>query len=620
MLKRRHTANSLFTWLFLLVAPVAFSQASAKKKVTSQADLPRFSYPISGRASDLVQAGDSTFNVFAVKVRADLDSIFRDYEIDDKSTMRTLLSAKLDLQELAGENEDALETVKTLRDLEEKPSAKLTTGLFARARLQAAIETRAISDPAFEQSFTKNYLEAIDALPWDVVQDQIKDSYRSSRIFTKAVAIGEVQTELDPAVQKSGALNNTEAWDLISTRNILKFTIPLDTARGDVLKHYIAAHNTVKPDIWAGREVTLTKDQNLSPVLVAIWDSGVDVSLFPDQLFTDPKPTASGTHGLAFDDRGEPSKAWLYPLTPEQQKEYPEWRAVMQGLVDIEEGVDSPDADAVQKKFSTFSPEQMHQILEYVKVFGFYSHGTHCAGIAVRGNAAARLVVARFNDQLPDLPFPPTDEWARGLGADFQQMADYFRTRKVRVVNMSWGDEPQEFEAWISKTGGGADPAERKKRAAELYAIWRAAIENAIKSASDTLFVAAAGNSDSNPGFIDDVPPSLHLPNLIVVGAVNQAGDETSFTSYGDTVVVDADGYNVESFVPGGARLKFSGTSMASPNVVNLAAKLFVLDPSLTPAQVIELIKNGATTSEDGRRHLIDEKRSVALLRGRSKK
>jgi subtilisin family serine protease len=77
---------------------------------------------------------------------------------------------------------------------------------------------------------------------------------------------------------------------------------------------------------------------------------------------------------------------------------------------------------------------------------------------------------------------------------------------------------------------------------------------------------------------------------------------------------VDADGYNVESYVPGGAKLRLSGTSMASPNVVNLAAKLFALDPALTPAQVIELIRRGATTSEDGRRHLIDEKRSVALL------
>ncbi|MGB9069829.1 MAG: S8 family serine peptidase [Candidatus Acidiferrales bacterium] len=77
----------------------------------------------------------------------------------------------------------------------------------------------------------------------------------------------------------------------------------------------------------------------------------------------------------------------------------------------------------------------------------------------------------------------------------------------------------------------------------------------------------------------------------------------TPFTSYGDTVVVDADGFEVESYVPGGARLKLSGTSMASPNVVNLAAKLFALDPSLTPAQAIGLIEQGATTRENGRLH-----------------
>jgi hypothetical protein len=53
---------------------------------------------------------------------------------------------------------------------------------------------------------------------------------------------------------------------------------------------------------------------------------------------------------------------------------------------------------------------------------------------------------------------------------------------------------------------------------------------------------------------------------------------------------------------------------MASPNVVNLAAKLFALDPALRPADVIALIRDGATTTADGRRHLIDEKRSIALL------
>jgi subtilisin family serine protease len=610
-----HRITPGLAWLLVLVATFAQSQSSGKKKVTSQADLPRFSYRLTGPASQLLEADDDTFNAFASKVRVDLDNVFRDYDIDDRSTLRTLLSVKLDLQQLTGEYQAGLQTVDALRALQQKPAAKLLAFLYPQAMLQAAIDTHTTQGPTYEQAFIKHYKEAIDPLPWDVVQDDTKASYAGSRLYTKSVAVGFVKTELDPAVEKSGTLDNQEAWELISARNSLRSLIPLLPARSEVLKQYIAAHNVVKPDIWEAREVTLTKDQNLPPVLVAIWDSGIDVSLFPDQLFTDPKPTASGTHGLAFDDRGDLSTTWLYPLTAQQEKEYPEFREIRQGRLDIENGIDSPAADAAQKRFSTLSAEQLHKLAELDKVLGFYLHGTHCAGIAVRGNAAARLVVARFNDQLPDLPFAPTPEWARHLGADFQQMSDYFRTRNVRVVNMSWGDEPQEFETWISKTGGGADPAERRKRAAELYTIWRAAIETAIKNAPNTLFVTAAGNSDSDSGFIDDVPASLHLPNLIAVGAVNQAGDETSFTSYGDTVVVDADGYNVESYVPGGAKLRLSGTSMASPNVVNLAAKLFALDPSLTPVQVIDLIKQGASTSEDGRRHLIDEKRSVALLR-----
>ena len=302
------------------------------------------------------------------------------------------------------------------------------------------------------------------------------------------------------AVQKSGALDNSEAWDLISARNLIRSAVPLGPARAEVLKQYIALHNVVKPDIWAAREVTLSKDQKLTPVLVAIWDSGIDVSLFPDQLFTDPNPTASGTHGLAFDDQGGPSTTWLYSLTTEQQEHYPDFRGFIKGVSRPPERIDSSDAQEVQKKFATLSPEELHNLFEIGNVLGFYIHGTHCAGIAVRGNPAARLVVARFNDQLPELPFPPTAEWAHHLGAAFQQMSDYFRTRHVRVVNMSWGDDPGEFETWLSKTGGGADPAERKKRAAELYAIWKANVENAIKGAPDTLFVAAAGNSDPTRG------------------------------------------------------------------------------------------------------------------------
>ena len=599
--------------LTVLLAPLAGSQ-DGKKRVNDESDLPRFTYPMSSRASELLQADVTTFNAFAAKVRTDLETILRDYEVADKATVRSLLAAKLDLQLLGGENGAALETAKMIRGLEEKPSPRLTTGLYAQSLLEAEIETKRSSGSEFEQDFAKHYQKAVEALPWDVVQDWAKSSRGGAQLLSKAGIVGSVKTDIDPAVEKSGVLDNQQAWELVGDRVELQFGVPLKAVRAEILGKYIAAHNVVKPDIWAAREVTLNAGDKLTPVLIGIWDSGVDVSIFGDQVFTDSHPTASGAHGLAYTDDGNPSPSWLFPLTAAQQQEYPGFRSQLKGFFDLQNGVDSAEASALRLKFSTSTSDQINQMLELFKVLIHHVHGTHVAGIAVRGDPAARLVVARFNDQLPDLSFQPTAEWARKMGADFLQMSDYFRTRNVRVVNMSWSDDPSEFETWLSKTGAGADPAERKRRALELFQIWHDAVETAIKSAPNTLFVCAAGNSDSNAGFEKDVPASLHLPNLIAVGAVNQAGDETSFTSYGDTVVVDADGYNVESYVPGGTRLQLSGTSMASPNVVNLAAKLFALDPSLTPTQVVDLIKRGATATGDGRRHLIDEKGSIALM------
>ena len=191
---------------------------------------------------------------------------------------------------------------------------------------------------------------------------------------------------------------------------------------------------------------------------------------------------------------------------------------------------------------------------------------------------------------------------------------DWFRANHIRVVNMSWGGGPQDDEAALEKNGMGKDAADRKAIAKKLFAIEREGLYDAIKSAPDILFICAAGNADSNSGFNEMIPSSFKLPNVLAVGAVDQAGDEASFTSYGDTVLVDANGYQVESVLPGGAKVRFSGTSMASPNAVNLAAKLLALDPKLTPPETIHLIVSGATPSADGRRHNIDPKRSVELL------
>ena len=612
-----HKTLSALAGAALLALGLAQTALAAGDKIViaKQADLPRFSYKIPGTATQFVEADAKAFDAFAAQVDKDVESVLAGYQIDDKSTLGELLGAKLSYQELSGDYAGGLQTIEQLRALQTKPAAQALTGLLGKARLQAAIDAGGESGPAFEAAFKKHYQELIAPLPWAVVKDSIKSSYGYSRIAGRAATLANVTTELDPAAAKSGALDSGEAWELLATRVELKFGLPIYTARADVLHEYIVKNDTPVPEIWSAREVTLTDADKLTPVNVGIWDSGIDVAIFPKQLFTDPHPTASGTHGLAFDDLGRPSRDWTYPLTKAQKAAYPTFQQVIRGRVDLQNGIDSPDALAVQKMFRTMTPAQMHDLQEFDKVLGFYVHGTHCAGIAVRGNPAARLVVARFDDQLPDFPFQPTEAWVNKIGADFQQMADYFRTRHVRVVNMSWGDDAAEFETWLSKTGGGADPAARKAKAAKLFALWHDAVEKAIKSAPDTLFISAAGNSDSDASFLGDVPASLHLPNLVTVGAVNKAGDETSFTSHGETVLVHSDGYLVDSFVPGGQRLPLSGTSMAAPNVVNLAAKLFALDPTLTPAQAIALIRQGATDTPDGRRHLMDEKRSVELLK-----
>ncbi len=102
------------------------------------------------------------------------------------------------------------------------------------------------------------------------------------------------------------------------------------------------------------------------------------------------------------------------------------------------------------------------------------------------------------------------------------------------------------------------------------------------------------------------------LPNLIVVGAVDLAGDEASFTSYGPTVKVHANGYQVESVIPGGERVAESGTSMASPQIANLAAKLLAVNPTLTPPELISMIVSTADRSPDGRRVLMNPKKAAA--------
>jgi subtilisin family serine protease len=606
-------------WLRILVASrsiLSVSIAAEPQKVHSEADLPRMIYPIDRSVGSLLQSDTAVFAPLLQQAVADIHSLLTDYEIKDRATLISVLSAKLATQELNGEVDEALQTIGALRALQEKPDLKLTVALFDEAVLKARQTPNSSLETVYEHAIESIYKEAVFALPWDVVQDTVKSARNTSSLLTEAFLLGKAQQDLQPEVNKSGGLDRWSFYRLLDYRVAIRLKLPANAIRSAILEAYVRAHDTQKPDIWAARDVTLSEGDHLTLVRVGIFDSGVDPSLYPGQMSVRPNSEPYPAEGLAFTDQGYPSNEALGPLSADQRNLFAGVQDDLEALSDLQAGIESPAGAAFKKRLPQLSKDDVERMFKSLVFFRNYVHGTHVAGITIRGDPAARIVVFRFNDSLSrGLDFAPTTEWAERMAADFRTISAFCRDQNVKVVNMSWGDDLREFEEWLARTKAGQDADQRKEEASKLFAIWKQAIYEMIKSTPNTLFVTAAGNSDSDTGFLQDVPASLELPNLMTVGATNQAGDATTFTSYGKTVVIYADGFHVDSYIPGGRHLKLSGTSMASPAVTNLAAKLFAIDPTLTPEKVRALILDGAASSEDGRRKLMNEARSIELAR-----
>ncbi|MDO8311421.1 MAG: S8 family serine peptidase, partial [Sideroxyarcus sp.] len=339
-------------------------------------------------------------------------------------------------------------------------------------------------------------------------------------------------------------------------------------------------------------------------------DGGVDTKLFPKQLLRDAKgkPVL-----IAYDLEARVTKGELFPIPAALQNKMPEILSRIKGFSDMQSNVDSPQASEVKMYMSGLTAEEFKPATEQRGFGGNYVHGTHVAGIALDGNPWARLVTARISYPYKLQPDPcPGNALSERTAKAYQANVDFFKRHRVRVVNMSWGYDVKYYEDALETCGLGKTTQERQKMARSYFEIEKKALNRAFASAPDILFVTAAGNSASNSSFSGVIPSSIVLPNLLTVGAVDKAGDEASFTSYGPTVAVHANGYQVDSYLPGGSRVALSGTSMASPNVANLAAKLLAAKPSLKPTEVIAIIRETADKTADGRRILINPAKAMA--------
>ena len=616
--------------LALLVGPANAADppakgAAGKIKITKLADLPTHEYSVPEKPSTLVE-NKAAVLLLAKEVEKDIRADLDKYDIQDQTEMRRLYASLLDVAMLKTDFASARECVQKVRALAEKPAQKLTSGIIT----ESIIKAQEIPGSDFHVALRANLEQALRPLPYQEIQDVLKGTKASVEITSRNLIVGSIASGVDPAAA-GGKLSQDLAGGVLSAAFVLQYIVPNKEDIAAVYTAVLESNKTaVKPEIWTAREVTLDGSQKTTPVVVGIWDSGTDVSLFKEALFTNAKEIPDNkkdddsngfvddVHGIAWTLHSDYTTDLLYPIRNEVS-DPDKYRVDMKGLTDLQANLDTPEATALKKRLAGLPQDQVKPFLEGLQLYSQYAHGTHVCGIALHGNPAARVLVNRLTFDHHIVPETPTLEQARKDTDALVRSVDYFKKNGVRVVNMSWGGDLRSIETALEKNNAGGTPEERRALARKIYDVSYVGLRDAIQNAPDVLFVIAAGNSNNDVKFDEVFPSSFQLPNVVVAGAVDQAGEQTSFTSFGN-VDVYSDGFEVESYLPGGERMKVSGTSMSAPNVTNLAAKLLAVRPTLTPVQVKDLIARGSEERKSGDKtiRLIHPKNTMALAIGGS--
>ena len=579
-----------------LLASSSICVAEVKKVVRSIDDLPQSSYPVPGSVADVLTGPPQLFEATVAPIRADIEHILSGYDITDAATLRTILQAKLG-GEIASGKEDraALATIEALRANQNKADARLISGLMPQAFLEARLIDGTLPGSC-PRDFQNDYVKHLNALPWDVVGTAETRMKSLAQLASVTFMVGMIPPNVQSTLDRTHALSSEPAYELMGGRVNMDVIVPCRAQILAATEAYVRAHAVQKPDIWAARDAVLPAGMKLTPVRVAIWDSGFDASQFPGQLLLSDEGTPIVAPAYDVDDR--PTQGQLAPLSPKDMAAYPQIVADTNGVSDLQTGIDSPAAAAVRQRLAAMSQAQMKDFMQEDSTLEMYMHGTHVAGLAAHGDPAIRMVSARMTYDTRPVPSPPTDDLMKRQAATYGETIAWLRAHHIRVVNMSWWSRPSAYETELEQNGIGKTAEERKALARHYFTIERDGLYAALKSAPDILFVTIAGNSNSDNAFDETIPSSFKLPNLLVVGAVDQSGQQTNFTSTGQNIAVYADGYQVESVVPGGAKVRMSGTSMAAPEATNLAAKLLAVDPKLSPEQLIAIITKTADAGE----------------------
>ena len=599
-------------------------------EVRTADDMPRRMYKASGPAVELLR-DDSRMQALADALLADALADLGRFRIDNDDALKEQYRGIYLAYLAKGDAASAIAYAEKVRALEPKAAARHAIGPSLRARIDAekATGTRDPDHPQFRDAFRARLREEYARIPTDSARTLLATIQAGAAITPELIEASIART-MDPELSASGGEIAAEtAWRLLDLRDALVFRAKIAPIAAEVAGEVLAGigANAKPEDKWTPRTVALDAGEAARPTVIAIWDTGIDTALFPRNMWTNPlefpnrvdddgNGFVDDRHGISFSGGAIPIEgdlASLGMLTRDRAQAL----ELFAGQLEASAGIDGPRAKDYVAQVSALGPAEMGLLLSDLELMFFYVHGTHVTGVAVEGNPFARVLsvadssmgagVAELGD-----PVAYGRRWAEFCTRNIE----YLRKANVRVVNMSWANSPRNCRSLLEMWNIGESPEERRRLGRDMYVAMREGLEAASRSAPEILFITVAGNDDEDVDFVELMPAALRIPNLVTLGAVDSADRLTTFTNTGESIEIFANGHLVESILPGGSRVKWSGTSLAAPQLANLAAKMLALRPELTPSEIMALVRANADPLPGyPGRIIIHPKRTIEALR-----
>ncbi len=220
-----------------------------------------------------------------------------------------------------------------------------------------------------------------------------------------------------------------------------------------------------------------------------------------------------------------------------------------------------------------------------------HPHGTHVSGI-IAAEQNNNIGIAGIASNVKIMAILTVPENGDETDVNVAESFIYAARNGARIINCSFGKNFNEGQHLIPDT---------LKYIAEKYGI---------------LVVVAAGNESNDIEKFPTYPASYTNDNLLVVASTTNRGTLSGFSNYGiASVDIGAPGSAIVSTVPNNKYESMSGTSMATPVTVGVAAEILGHYPLLTYTQLKNILMTAVTKSVEFKNIIVSGGR-VDLLNG----